>query len=126
MVKCHPSELNELVKSTENMSIDELKHTSLQYDGLYFHPKINRAARFSLGSSIKLMEEIVTGRVDNGFAILRPPGHHACDDEPNGLCIFNNAAITAKIALERFNLKRILIVDWDGIIKDIYFHQVKI
>lgn len=96
------------------MTFDELKTLSLQYEALYFHPKINRAARFSLGSSITLMEEILSGRVDNGFAIIRPPGHHSCYEEPNGICLFNNAAITAKIALEQHNVKRILIVDWDG------------
>lgn len=34
-------------------------------------------------------------------------------DEPNGYCYFNNAAVAARTALERYNLKRILIVDWD-------------
>lgn len=114
MEKCHTPNFNELVKRTENMSFHELKQLSLTYEALYFHPKINRAARFALGSSIRLMEEILSGRVDNGFAIIRPPGHHACHDEPNGICVFNNAAVTAKLALERHKLKRILIVDWDG------------
>lgn len=103
-----------MIKDTEKMTIDELKNFSLQYEAVYYHPKFNKAARFALGSAIKLMEEILSNRIDNGFAIIRPPGHHASHDDPNGICTFNNAAITAKVAIEKFNLKRVLIVDWDG------------
>jgi len=47
------------------------------------------------------------------FAFLRPPGHHAEPDRAMGFCIFNNIAIAAAYARERYGLKRILIVDWD-------------
>lgn len=60
-----------------------------------------------------MLDSIMTNKVDNGFAIVRPPGHHALHDEPNGYCFFNNAATCAKIALDKYNLKRVLIVDWD-------------
>jgi acetoin utilization deacetylase AcuC-like enzyme len=98
----------------DNMSIEELKHLSTEYDSMYFHQKANKAARFALGSSIDLMDSILTGQVDNGFAIIRPPGHHAMHDEPNGYCYFNNAAVLAKLALEKYNMKRVVIIDWDG------------
>ena len=48
-----------------------------------------------------------------GLAIIRPPGHHAEQDEANGFCIFNNVAIAAKYAIENHHVKRILVVDWD-------------
>jgi acetoin utilization deacetylase AcuC-like enzyme len=98
----------------DNMSTDELKHLSTQYDSMFFHQKSNKAARFALGSSIDLMDNILSGKVDNGFAIIRPPGHHAMHDEPNGYCYFNNAAVVAKLAIEKYNMKRIVIIDWDG------------
>lgn len=47
------------------------------------------------------------------FAFVRPPGHHAEPDRGMGFCIFNNIAIAAAYAKERYGLKRILIVDWD-------------
>ncbi len=47
------------------------------------------------------------------FAFVRPPGHHAEPDRGMGFCIFNNIAIAAMYAKEKYGLKRILIVDWD-------------
>lgn len=99
---------------SENMSYDELMHLSTQYDSMYFHQNSNKAAKFALGSSIELLDQIMSGNVDNGYAIIRPPGHHAMHDEPNGYCYYNNAAVVAKLAIEKYKLERILIIDWDG------------
>jgi acetoin utilization deacetylase AcuC-like enzyme len=112
--KCHTARVNKLMKESEKMSDDELTQLSSLYDSTFFHQKVDKAARFALGSSIKLMDEIMTGKVDNGFAIIRPPGHHAMHDEPNGYCYFNNASVVAKLAIEKYNLERVLIIDWDG------------
>jgi acetoin utilization deacetylase AcuC-like enzyme len=54
-----------------------------------------------------------TGNPQPVFAFVRPPGHHAEQDRAMGFCIFNNIAIAAAYAKERYGLKRILIVDWD-------------
>ena len=62
------------MKDCENMSTDELKDISTKYDSMYFHKNSNQAARFALGSSLELLDQIVTNKVDNGFAIIRPPG----------------------------------------------------
>jgi len=42
----------------------------------------------------------------NGFAFVRPPGHHAMKNDMNGFCLFNNVVITAKAAIEKYNLER--------------------
>jgi acetoin utilization deacetylase AcuC-like enzyme len=47
------------------------------------------------------------------FALLRPPGHHAGAGEGRGFCIFNNAALAARHALERHGARRVFILDWD-------------
>jgi acetoin utilization deacetylase AcuC-like enzyme len=51
--------------------------------------------------------------VKNGFAAIRPPGHHAGAARARGFCYFNNIAICAKYAQAYFGLKKILIIDWD-------------
>ena len=44
---------------------------------------------------------------------FRPPGHHAMKSEYCGYCYFNNVALAAQHAIDNYNIKRILIVDWD-------------
>jgi acetoin utilization deacetylase AcuC-like enzyme len=102
------------MRDSENMSNEELIKLSGLYDSTFFHPNSDKASRFALGSSIELAEAIMTDKIDNGFAIIRPPGHHAMHDEPNGYCYFNNAAVVARIAIDKYKLERVLIIDWDG------------
>ncbi|VDK26646.1 unnamed protein product [Anisakis simplex] len=53
------------------------------------------------------------GHANNAFALVRPPGHHATPSQAAGFCIFNNVAIAAKYAMDKYGLQRVLIVDWD-------------
>ena len=71
------------------------------------------AALFAAGSLIELVGQVLRGELDNGFALIRPPGHHAEADKAMGFCLFNNIAIAASWALEMQSLSRIMIVDWD-------------
>lgn len=70
-------------------------------------------ALWAAGSGLNMVSSICSGHIQNGMAIIRPPGHHAAKNEFNGYCFFNNVALAAKMAIEKFNKKRILIVDWD-------------
>jgi acetoin utilization deacetylase AcuC-like enzyme len=71
------------------------------------------AAKLAAGGSIELADAIWKGVVDNGFAAVRPPGHHAEADRPMGFCLFNNVAIVARHLLAARGLERVLILDWD-------------
>ena len=71
------------------------------------------AALAAAGGLIQLVGEVLKGELDNGFALIRPPGHHAEVDRAMGFCLFNNIAIAAAWALEMNGLSRIMIVDWD-------------
>jgi len=72
------------------------------------------AASLAAGGSITGLDAMLAGECDVCFALVRPPGHHALPDTAGGFCIFNNPAITARYALSRHALRRILIVDWDA------------
>ena len=52
-------------------------------------------------------------QLNNGVALVRPPGHHAESGESCGFCFFNTVAIAAKVAQRDHNVKKILIMDWD-------------
>lgn len=71
------------------------------------------AALLSAGGTIALVEQVVSGKLDNGFALVRPPGHHAEPGRCMGFCIFNNVAIAARHAVKKLGLERVLIYDWD-------------
>ena len=73
---------------------------------------MSRNALLSAGSVCELTQQVLSGKIQNGFAIVRPPGHHAEAALPSGFCFFNNVAIAAQQARVR-GLERILIVDWD-------------
>ena len=79
------------------------------------------AARRAAGGLVDLTREVLSGALANGFALVRPPGHHAEADRAMGFCLFNNVAVAAQAALgrgaqgapRRSGVRRVLIVDWD-------------
>jgi len=71
------------------------------------------AARLAVGCVIELVFKVATGELKNGFAVVRPPGHHAEESTPMGFCYFNSVAIAAKLLQQRLDVSKTLIVDWD-------------
>lgn len=67
----------------------------------------------AVGCTIELVDKILQNEIQNGMAVIRPPGHHAMKAEFNGYCFFNNVAIAAQRALDNGTAKKVLIVDWD-------------
>ncbi|XP_050670008.1 histone deacetylase 7-like isoform X2 [Leptidea sinapis] len=71
------------------------------------------AARTAAGAVLDLALRTARGDLRNGFAVVRPPGHHAEANQAMGFCFFNNVAVAARLLQTRLRLQRILIVDWD-------------
>ncbi|RLV62949.1 hypothetical protein DV515_00018780, partial [Chloebia gouldiae] len=71
------------------------------------------AVRTAVGCLLELAFKVAAGEVKNGFAVIRPPGHHAEESTAMGFCFFNSVAISAKLLQQRLSVGRILIVDWD-------------
>jgi len=70
-------------------------------------------ALLATGGLLTVLEAVMTREVDNGFALVRPPGHHAERNRAMGFCLFNSAAVGAQYLRERFGLRRVLVMDWD-------------
>ena len=60
-----------------------------------------------MGGLIDLTKMVWSGKLKNGFAIVRPPGHHAETKATMGFCIFNNVAIAAKYAHEHLGCGKV-------------------
>ncbi len=72
-----------------------------------------RVAKLAAGGLCVLVDAVFSGEIQNGFALIRPPGHHAEADRGMGFCIYNNVAVAARYAQDRGVAKKVLIIDWD-------------
>ncbi|HEU5115533.1 MAG TPA: histone deacetylase, partial [Isosphaeraceae bacterium] len=72
-----------------------------------------RAARLAAGSAIEAVEAVVSGDHNRAFCAVRPPGHHARPNSPMGFCLFGTVSVAAAHAVEKLDLNRVLVVDFD-------------
>lgn len=85
-----------------------------QIDGdTFLSPGTLDAAFRGAGAAVRAVDLVLGGEVGNAFAAVRPPGHHAETDTAMGFCIFGNAALAAKHALDHHGLSRVAVVDFD-------------
>lgn len=68
-------------------------------------------ARLAAGGVVQLCENVIKGKADNAYALVRPPGHHATKNRSMGFCLFNNAAIAANELTKKG--KKVLVFDPD-------------
>ncbi|XP_060112640.1 histone deacetylase 5 isoform X2 [Heteronotia binoei] len=71
------------------------------------------AVRMAVGCLLELAFKVASGELKNGFAVIRPPGHHAEESTAMGFCFFNSVAIAAKLLQQKLAINKILVVDWD-------------
>lgn len=76
-------------------------------------PDSLHAASLAAGSSILAVNRVISGKADNAFCAVRPPGHHAEHNIPMGFCFYNNVAIAAMHALQQPGIERVAIIDFD-------------
>lgn len=76
-------------------------------------PGSGEAALRAAGSVIAAVDAVMAGEDETAFCAIRPPGHHAEPDHAMGFCLFNNVAIGAAHARDKYGLKHIAVVDFD-------------
>ena len=107
-----PSYIQSVRDSKHAKAPDYFEHD--KWSGYFGTNTFDVAARAATGLAY-LCADVVAGRVPHGFALLRPPGHHATAARSEGFCIFNNVALAAlHVLAESKNKRRIAIVDLDA------------
>ncbi len=79
----------------------------------YVSAKSFEAAVMAAGAPLTAIDAIMSGEVENAYCLVRPPGHHAVAEAAMGFCLFNNVAVAARYAVDRYKLDRVMIVDFD-------------
>ena len=72
-----------------------------------------QVALLPIGGTIALAESVIAKKIDNGFVLMRPPGHHATAVRAMGFCLFNSVAVATRHLQKKHGLDRIAIIDWD-------------
>ncbi|TPX34488.1 hypothetical protein SmJEL517_g02803 [Synchytrium microbalum] len=109
----HDPEWINWVEGLHELEMPEAHAKARKYRDVYLSPNSDLAATVSCAGVIAVCEAVWKGECQNGFAIVRPPGHHAEHDEPMGFCLFNNVAVAARHMQRTHGVKKILILDWD-------------
>jgi acetoin utilization deacetylase AcuC-like enzyme len=68
---------------------------------------------YSAGAAVDAVDLVMEGTLGSAFCATRPPGHHAEHNKGMGFCFFNNVAVAAAYAKQKYGLKRVAIVDFD-------------
>lgn len=108
----HKESLINEVRGASDLAEKTGRIQSLDSD-TFVSPKTYEASLYSVGGNLKAVNEILDGNIKNGFALVRPPGHHSNSYKCAGFCIFNNVAIAAEYLFREKNIKRIALIDWD-------------
>lgn len=108
LLRVHPKsyldEIKRMCPDTGTVQVDADTHMSSgSVDAAY------RAA----GGTLRAVDMVLTGEAKNAFVATRPPGHHAETATAMGFCLFGNAALGAKHALDFHGLQRVAVVDFD-------------
>jgi acetoin utilization deacetylase AcuC-like enzyme len=116
-VPCTPADDSQLLRvhgrrHLEMVALAATRGAHLDPDTYVGHDS-EQAARLAAGGLCNIVNAVLDGDAANGFALVRPPGHHATPDRGMGFCLYNNVAIAARYAQTAHGLDRVMIVDFD-------------
>jgi acetoin utilization deacetylase AcuC-like enzyme len=108
ILRCHSEDHYRLVTSMS-------PETGIEYldPDTVMSPGSLEAALRAVGAATAAVDAVFSGEADNAFCAMRPPGHHAERARPMGFCLFNQVAIAAHYARDRYDAERVAVVDFD-------------
>ncbi len=117
-IEALPVSLERLYRAHEPRYVEQVQRLAARGGGhldmdTYVAVASYDAALVAAGGLVEATRAVLDGEVDNAFALIRPPGHHALRSRGMGFCLFNNVAVAAHYALAERGLERVLIVDFD-------------
>ncbi|SNR41670.1 histone deacetylase family protein [Paracoccus sediminis] len=108
ILRCHPQSYLDRIRT----AIPDQGWQMLDAD-THLSPGSLDAALRGAGGAVAAVDAVLAGQAANAFVAMRPPGHHAERETPMGFCLFGNAAIAAKRALDHHGLDRVAVLDFD-------------
>ena len=106
--------INKIKEISENNSKNKnITNHNLSEKDSYDNFATFESAKLATGSLIEICKNILSKKIEHGYAIIRPPGHHADMSTARGFCIFNSVAIAVKYILNKNPKTKIAILDWD-------------
>ncbi|MFQ5928199.1 MAG: histone deacetylase [Acidobacteriota bacterium] len=103
----HTKEHFQRIKATAERSFYQLDPDT------YTSPQSFEIALQAAGSAVDLANQLLQGEIDTGFALVRPPGHHAESNRAMGFCLFNNIAVAADWVIKQGEIDKVAVVDFD-------------
>lgn len=119
MISPQPISTEELALVHDPDYIRRVQETSAQQGG-YAGPGAPlpaggyEIAALAAGGTKAAIDAVLSGQVDNAYALVRPPSHHAEKDMGMALCVFSHVAVAVKSAMREYGLKKVVIIDWDA------------
>jgi acetoin utilization deacetylase AcuC-like enzyme len=118
VLRPRPATVDEICRVHERAYVDRVAALSAGHGGDMGEEAIvgngsYEIALLAAGGVIGGVDAVLDGVVDNAYALVRPPGHHALPDQGMGFCLFGNVAVAVRHAQVEQGVGRVAVVDWD-------------
>jgi len=119
LLKPEPCDVEEILRVHTIELLNIVKNLSASGGGFidadtYCSPRTYEVARLAAGGCMLAGKAVMEKQVDNAFALIRPPGHHATKNKAGGFCYFNNAAIMIRYLQKFYRVQKVFLFDWDA------------